>query len=124
MSSSRPANRGALVALFGENGDQRDAVTWGEWLRQQDAGRFAVNQLNRLESQGCNRVFVLGLLMEIHATFLWIPLSGRDVEKARRVVSEAERLVRQLAQSNLRERLGLVPNEHEQSLENWLAVVR
>jgi hypothetical protein len=106
---SRPTDE--FVALYGANGERRDLDRWTAWLlrAQRDDGEAALSSVAELQRQGCSERFLLQMMMEAHATLQWSPAKRADVLRARRLTDELINALRPLAQSRLREELGLIP---------------
>lgn len=127
LRSVEPTSRKQLVRLFGPNGTERHSIRWGKWLRD-NGGPLAINGLTLLEAEGCSRTFIIRMLMEVHATFFWPGVTRREAASDLKVITQAERAIRRLAQSNLREILGLDPGDDETwgvpALADHLALVQ
>jgi hypothetical protein len=98
-----PARIREARRLFGRNGLKRDAESWTSWLREQgDDGEAALTAIDELVARGANRVMVVGLLMELHASDRFPPARLNLLRNALDKAVALRAHVRALAKTQLR----------------------
>jgi hypothetical protein len=106
-----------------ENGT--GAERWLKGLREVgEAGLLALDALERLEAVGCEKGFLVYLLMQLHSTKRWNPVSRKTAQKALAHLRSVEPLLRELATSDLREELGLAEGPSEDGAGLFVADVQ
>jgi hypothetical protein len=99
---------------FCENENGTAAERWLKRLSETgEVGQLALDALERLEVAGCERETLVWLLMWLHSTRRWNPVSRKTTQQALLHMKRLEPFLRALAMSDLREKLLLVEGPAE-----------
>jgi hypothetical protein len=99
---------------FGYFRDERHPEEWEQWLKK-DAAADASSRLDELVQAGCERTYLVRLLMELHVSRDWRTFSSAELKVAVKALHQAEHWLARLGGSDLQFELGLtrLPGEQD-----------